>query len=119
MVRAREFELQELEERARDEELRKYREQDEQEKRFYQKLNIERQWKKIQASWGLLRPRWCTCYRVRFVSLNDLETIFTFPKEFLNQAGIGRKFLNNERILAQRKVNLRADVKCDLGGRPV
>ena len=51
MVRARELELQELEERAREEELRKLREQDEQEKRFYQKLNIERQWKKIQAKY--------------------------------------------------------------------
>jgi hypothetical protein len=53
MMRAREFEILEQQERARDEELRKLREQEEQEKRFYQKLNIEKQWKKIQGESSL------------------------------------------------------------------
>ena len=52
-MRAREFEILEQQERARDEELRKLREQEEQEKRFYQKLSIEKQWKKIQGESSL------------------------------------------------------------------
>jgi hypothetical protein len=46
-MRARELELAEEQEQAREAE-RKMREQQEQEKRFYQKLNIEKQWKAKQ-----------------------------------------------------------------------
>ncbi len=46
-MRARELELAKEQEQAREAE-RKIREQQEQEKRFYQKLNIEKQWKAKQ-----------------------------------------------------------------------
>ena len=52
MMRAIELKLAKEQEQAREAE-RKIREQQEQEKRFYQKLNIEKQWKMRQneARW--------------------------------------------------------------------
>jgi hypothetical protein len=49
MMRAREFEIAEKQEREKEEAARKEREQEEQERRFYQKMLIEQQWKQKQS----------------------------------------------------------------------